>query len=1608
MRSNRALGPRGLNRRSNSNSPNGTRLTRDDHDRRADILNLEAPRTRIDELADYNNHRVRVIDAQRIRNERTRLELQRDVFATPFIGSLLRKIMNFKLNTRYEYIGVRDTEWLRLNNMLTQLGNLIDGQEEELRRNMTREGFERLVDLLNTAKEQLRRMFENNTSFYYHLNNDIANANNIRLRDGVSTNAEIFATNLQRFMHREITLNLNVNNFDGDNDDDNIDGLPGNNMRVRPTYENRDILQTLSQEYNDNITFVNRLLSYRQFEMLRDRRLDNQGRNETYARLGQYFRILLDRDPMHWSVNIDVTDHFTRTRIIAEIMYRLYNSIRRFHIAQPRKKREPFMISIQLADQQRIVNYPINHFTINHILAEIRNRFFDPVMNGDNEQYGGSDIATTVVANIEMARRVTFGPMKRLLAEQSPGFRENNQRIIPLEAVYFTNPLSTLQRRRGNILPYTTEEIINSVPRISTNTFRRTLNAYGRTRRTLVQRSPEEEDRLRNGNFRIEHPLPTYAPMYGDYPMDFDYTSYNHQPRRPPPNDDDNDEISGSFFPFFNISGYNLERYQIPARITDLKLGGMCDDCCFLYALKQCKDCPIETIREMAQKIITKTLIPKWSPNLFNEYNLKIIIKRLNPRYIDYRIAKARNQGEEFERVVAGKFKQKYTVETFGEGTIEVKMCNVANHYFIDERVPFTNFSFKRRHEWRDHYIFRPSDGQNAITQGLSRDHETGIRYMPSDLYFRIDKQCPNGYRSANLYDNKHRCHFMMSSDLVSELYIEYLIDNTKNFSPMYYSDVSHYSCPAFKNLQKNRRNIELNNELNELHRTGKLTFGKMWELQSRETRTLFYDYKTCTKLKTAVKKYQKKDGDKNADKDETKRDIFYADFETCVSDSEGNFLDCHQPFMCCISKADDDAPILTFTGFDCGEQVLDYIIQESIFPLVYFHNLSYDINFLMKYGIYSVINRNSTILQGEILYRGVSIKFKDSYGLLPMKLKNIALSFKLPVQKEIFPYYFYSPERVEEALFENKKYSLERDIYPLEHRLEKWEPKQMEEMRENIINDLKEDPNYFDIIKYCEFYCGKDVEVLKKALNLFHDQLYTNFQIDCHQVLSISSIANKFLENKIYLPNKHLFYYSNHIRDFLLEAVHGGRVMCARNERHHFVAKNRESGLVDFDAVSLYPSAMSKLYIVEGTPKVLTPKMCNYNFLQSDFITAYVVEIFITEIKKPRDFPLVIHKDPKTGKIINTNQAPVRMVVCDIELRDLVEFQDINFIILRGLYWTGPKDKKVRDVVKNLFKTRAELKKQKNSLENTYKLLMNSIYGKTIQKAVDYKYRFLNLEHTNEYQPRTNILGTVYCNLQSFCNWYLEHSEYIREIVQIKDSNILRLKEISPISKHFNNTLFGVQILAMSKHLMNRVMCLADDLNLDIYYQDTDSMHIRKDQLPILQEAFMQKYNKELIGTNLCQFHPDFDPIAKDSDPNSVVAVESYFLGKKMYIDKLMDDKNNVGYHIRMKGVSNPSILDKSKTDPEFDGDVMKIYEKLYHGENITFDLCAGGGVKFENDKLGEVKSKTQFLRCTKATCGHGEKPLHQIHEEQEQENHQRDDFEVELIADLVCDYGN
>ena len=141
----------------------------------------------------------------------------------------------------------------------------------------------------------------------------------------------------------------------------------------------------------------------------------------------------------------------------------------------------------------------------------------------------------------------------------------------------------------------------------------------------------------------------------------------------------------------------------------------------------------------------------------------------------------------------------------------------------------------------------------------------------------------------------------------------------------------------------------------------------------------------------------------------------------------------------------------------------------------------------------------------------------------------------------------------------------------------------------------------------------------------------------------------------------------------------------------------------------------------------------------------------------------------------------------------------------------------------------------------------------------------------------------------------------------------------------------------------MNEVLCLAEDLSLSIHYQDTDSMHINYEEVDVLAKEFKNnEYNRELIGDDMGSFHVDFD---MDGASGEICAKENYFIAKKVYLDILesVDENNNImnENHIRMKSVPTTCI---KYTSREQGIQPLDLYQQLYNGTKINFDLTEGG----------------------------------------------------------------
>ncbi|ELP85531.1 hypothetical protein EIN_148330 [Entamoeba invadens IP1] len=113
------------------------------------------------------------------------------------------------------------------------------------------------------------------------------------------------------------------------------------------------------------------------------------------------------------------------------------------------------------------------------------------------------------------------------------------------------------------------------------------------------------------------------------------------------------------------------------------------------------------------------------------------------------------------------------------------------------------------------------------------------------------------------------------------------------------------------------------------------------------------------------------------------------------------------------------------------------------------------------------------------------------------------------------------------------------------------------------------------------------------------------NFYYKIYIKLSYKKNMQNFIVNKISIFSKYVFYkniyskvvnlyyYSSNVGDFLRGAIYGGRCMCKDNKMQQVKDK-----IYDLDFCSLYPSAMKRLYLVEGLPMVMTDNQLNLKYL--------------------------------------------------------------------------------------------------------------------------------------------------------------------------------------------------------------------------------------------------------------------------------------------------------------------------------------------------------------------------------------------------------------------------
>lgn len=832
------------------------------------------------------------------------------------------------------------------------------------------------------------------------------------------------------------------------------------------------------------------------------------------------------------------------------------------------------------------------------------------------------------------------------------------------------------------------------------------------------------------------------------------------------------------------------------------------------------------------------------------------------------------------------------------------------------------NLTIRVKINSENHIVKKFGKGQRIINIGLIDKHYFAIKPIPYTLYSIKNYEDLKEKENWNQFIKKDERNNTRYTDSFQA--IKYMFENKDEyFTSMPYEDMlnTQYACE-----------LDEISELNYLD--DDVRPNKVYKKKINNSMITYKSY--------GIEKTEK-------------FELVFFDFETITEGEK------HIPYLVCNSYTNE-----TYYGENCGKEMLHCLVNKLCFGkdpvkviILVAHNAGYDYRFIIDYLVMeSEITSGKRLLEavGKFYYakgQCVRIVIKDSYSLCGLGLAKWGEAMKVVSEKEIMPYGLYTSQNVNDEYVDKNICKLACiNEYKKKKYCEGIEATEEEALTfytkflENAIKWKCIKGTNINIIEYSNKYCEIDIKVLKECYTKMRVICLETFDIDILDCMSSSQLAQNFMEIKGVFEGVNKI--SSVPREFIMKCIEGGRVMCAHNEKISIQLE-----VADFDAVSLYPSAMDRLggYLL-GNPQVIDESegdVLSYDFLKS--CDGYFVEIVVKTLQTKRAFSLLNSKNDDGVRIFD-NELPKRMFVCKQKLEDLIEYQGITFDIIRGYYYCQGRSYKLREVINYIFEERKRLKAEGNPLQEVYKLIMNGAYGKTLQGAYDEQINFIYGES----------------NLEKYVSKNYNSIDYYTEFGSDDKYKKYRVKTIKPIKTIFNNAHCGVEILAVSKRIMNEVMCLAEDNAMPIYYTDTDSLHIEDKNIQPLSVLFEEKHGRQLIGKNMGQFHSDFASAIIKKD---IIAVKSIFLSKKMYVDVLegKDENGNVvqDYHIRMKGISDNAIkyycLMNEITPYE-------LYNKLYEGKKIKFDLtCGGNKCSFEYNSDYSIISKSDFIRevCVK-----------------------------------------
>ena len=407
-----------------------------------------------------------------------------------------------------------------------------------------------------------------------------------------------------------------------------------------------------------------------------------------------------------------------------------------------------------------------------------------------------------------------------------------------------------------------------------------------------------------------------------------------------------------------------------------------------------------------------------------------------------------------------------------------------------------------------------------------------------------------------------------------------------------------------------------------------------------------------------------------------------------------------------------------------------------------------------------------------------------------------------------------------------------------------------------NSLRTEEDEPIYTYNDKYMRWFVRQSI---KGGRVCAFNQYYKSKHCDdilkiINRELAVKGTVYDTIEAYMEYKNKHskIFEkeYENHFDDYRDENVEEKEKYI--NEklselRLHKIIKRIEliHLLWDFDAVSLYPSAM-------WDKKSLYPRIeSGYPFttdMNDELVEKFNNQTFnkgsaILKIKYYNPKNLIVQHIPikEKEKKIEINRMRNGYIVdtlTSVDIQEIVKIGGKVIEIYEGvIYRENFKVSPFRKVIDKLFALRQKYKDKNNDvMQLLVKLLMNSLYGENIRKDIEEKFSCKSeVWMLTEYDERVKDY------------WKISGINYI--VKMIDDPGLEdEIKKINTMPLHL-----GAFVLSNSKTIMNNsIHAINGFYTNNVYYTDCDSLYIENRHWEKLDQA-------GLVGKNLLQGKNDY-----------------------------------------------------------------------------------------------------------------------------------------------------